>query len=66
MKYWGRAALTYLAITAVLYGTNLVWSQTTAVSTLGGYIQADPRRGTWDILGGTRPGQSPGTEPYDS
>ena len=58
MKYWGRAALTYLAITAVLYGTNAVWSQTTAIQTLA--IAADTRQGTWSVLGGTRPGATPG------
>ena len=56
MKYWGRALIVYLGITAALYGTNLVKTSTVLTTTPStqGPVQSQPERAPFVPLPGRK------------
>ena len=54
MKYWGRALIVYLGITAALYGTHLVQTSTALTTTPStqGPVQSQPQRAEFGVLPG--------------
>ena len=52
MKYWGRALIVYLGITAALYGTHLVQTSTALTVSTQGAVQSQPARAPFVPLPG--------------